>query len=353
MNLVWAILLSVFLVMGLFVGCGQIQKVEENDSGKIKVIATDFAPYDFTKRVAGTYADVSMLLAPGQEAHSFEPTPKDIIAIKNCDVFVYTGGESESWVNDLLDDLESKVRVVRLMDCVELYEEETVEGMQEESGHDHGHDSEEEDEHEHSHLHEKEHEHSEEEEHEEEDEHTHEEEEAEYDEHIWTSPINAMKITTAIAKTLEQADEKHAAGYQKNKTEYNKELKQLHRAFLDVVAHSKRKLLVFGDRFPLRYFVEEYGLSYYAAFPGCASDTEPSAKTVAFLIDKVKEEKIPVIFHVEYSNENMCNTICEDTGAKKRQFNACHSISKEEFQRGVGYLDLMWENVAVLKEALQ
>lgn len=330
-----------FLLSSILTGCGSTKKEEQEKSNKLKIVATDYAPYDFARQVAGDAADVSMLLSPGEEAHSFEPTPRDMIKIRQCDVFVYTGGESEEWVTDILKDLDTKITVVKLMDCVDLYEEESVEGM-ESDGHDHSHEGETAEEHA-AHAHEAD-----------EDDHDHADgEEPEYDEHVWTAPANAIKITKALGKAFAKADPSKKAVYDTNTEGYVAQLNELDQAFWDVVNHAKRKTLIFGDRFPLRYFVEEYGLRYYAAFPGCASDTEPSAKTVVFLIDKVKEEKIPVVFHVEFSNESMADTICEDTGAKKLQFNACHNISKEQFKKGVSYLDLMWDNVEVLKEALQ
>ncbi len=321
----WTFALIVVLVAGLFAGCmgvetanNQKQKKEE----KLHIMATDFSPYDFARKVAGDSAEVTMLLAPGQEAHSFEPTPKDIIAIENCDVFVYTGGESEAWVSDILETLDAKIKVVRLMDCVELYEEEAVEGMESHEEKDA-------------------------------DDALMDDPEVEYDEHIWTAPANAIKITKHIGEALEQADSVHAKTYKANVSNYVSDLEELDGAFWNVVNHGKRKTLIFGDRFPLRYFVEEYGLSYYAAFPGCASDTEPNAKTVAFLIDKVKSKEIPVVFHVELSNQDMVNTICSETGAKNRQFNAVHNVTKKQFKNGTGYLEMMWDNVEVLKEALE
>lgn len=315
-----SLLLCACFVMTFLSGCaddGQTAK----DTGKIQILTTDFAPYDFARNVAGDAANVSMLLAPGEEAHSYEPTPRDMIQIQNCDIFVYTGGESDEWVTDILEDMDhSDMTIIKLMDCVELYEEESVEGMEADS-----------------HEHEEEHDH---------------EEEAEYDEHVWTAPANAIQITKILGETFAKADPQYQAVYKENSEAYVQQLTELDQAFWDVVNHAERKTLVFGDRFPLRYFVEEYGLSYYAAFPGCASDTEPSAKTVAFLIDKVKEEQIPVVLHIELSNQDMTNTICEDTGAKNREFHSCHNVSKEQFKEGLGYLDFMWENVEVLKEAL-
>lgn len=313
------LLITIFCIVScvsLFTGCNHEKVDSEIKKDKINIVATDFAPYDFSRHVAAGAADVTMLLAPGEEAHSYEPTPRDMIKIQNCDVFVYTGGESEEWVSDILDDLDQEIETVRLMDCVQLYEEEAVEGMEAE-------------------------------------EHEHEdEEEGEYDEHIWTAPTNAVKITKALGEAFEKADPKYKSVYQENAESYMEQLRELDQAFWDVVDHAKRKTLIFGDRFPLRYFVEEYGLTYYAAFPGCASDTEPSAKTVAFLIDKVKAEEIPVVFHTELSNQQMADTICEDTAAVKREFHACHNITKEQFEQGLGYLDFMWNNVEVLKEAL-
>lgn len=308
-------LLLVFIFLtSVLSGCSD-KGVSKESSGKIKIVATDYAPYDFAKNVAGNAAEVSMLLSPGEEAHSYEPTPRDMIKIQDCDVFVYTGGESEEWVTDILNEMDHDISVVKLMDCVELYEEETVEGMEAE-------------------------------------EHHHEEAAEEYDEHVWTAPANAIQITKVLGEALAKADPAYKSVYEENSEAYVQQLTELDQAFWDVVNHAKRKTLVFGDRFPLRYFVEEYGLSYYAAFPGCASDTEPSAKTVAFLIDEVKKEQIPVVLHIELSNQAMTNTICEDTGAKNREFHSCHNITKEQFEEGLSYLDFMWDNVKVLKEAL-
>lgn len=308
------LLLAIIFLIGMLSGCTGKSQTEES-SGKIKIVATDYAPYDFARNVAGNAAEVSMLLSPGEEAHSYEPTPRDMIKIQDCDVFVYTGGESEEWVTDILKEIDHEITVVKLMDCVDLYEEETVEGMEAE-------------------------------------EHHHEEETEEYDEHVWTAPANAIRITKVLGEEFAKADPTYKSVYEENSEAYVQQLTELDQAFWDVVDHAKRKTLVFGDRFPLRYFVEEYGLSYYAAFPGCASDTEPSAKTVAFLIDEVKKEQIPVVLHIELSNQAMTNTICEDTGAKNREFHSCHNITKEQFEEGLSYLDFMWDNVKVLKEAL-
>lgn len=311
----FAILIALSLALFL-AACGE---APEADNGGISVVATTFAPYDFARQLVGDMGTISMLLPPGSESHSYEPTPKDILEIQNADVFIYVGGESDAWVTDVLESVGEGVRAVTLMDCVELLEEETVEGMEAEE-HDH--------------------------------EHGEEGHEAEYDEHVWTSPRNAALICEKIAAALCEADPANASVYNANLAVYSAELAKLDAAFTGIVADGARKTIIFADRFPLLYFARAYGLTYYAAFPGCSEDAEPSAATVAFIIDKVKEEDIPVVFHVELANEDMADIVCDETGAVKRQFNACHNVTRAQFNAGVTYLDLMWENTEVLKEAL-
>ena len=307
-----AILIALTLLCLPLAGCGA-EAAEETDG--ISVVATVFAPYDFARQLVGDRGEVTLLLPPGSEAHSYEPSPKDIIEIQNCDVFIYVGGVSDAWVTDVLESVGDGVRTVTLMDCVELLEEEHVEGMEI-------------------------------------DEHEHDDGEVEYDEHVWTSPRNAKLICEKIAAALSEADPEGEAEYSAALEGYCAELDELDAAFTDVVANGVRNTIVFGDRFPLLYFAKAYGLEYYAAWPGCADEAEPSAATVAFLIDKVNEENIPVVFHIELSNEDMADTICEATGAEKLLFSACHTVTRAQFEAGVTYLDLMWQNVDALKEAL-
>ncbi|MDR2174403.1 MAG: metal ABC transporter substrate-binding protein [Synergistaceae bacterium] len=289
---------------------------------RLSVVATSFPCYDFARAAAGDGAEISMLLRPGSESHSFEPTPQDIIKIRNCDVFVYVGGESDEWVKGILESIDtSKMKIVTLMDCVEPVEEEIVEGMEEE-----------------------------EEEGEGEGEGGHE---AEYDEHVWTSPKNAKRIVRKIADALSEADAANAGLYGKNAAACLVRLDALDAAFRKTVDGGVRKTLVFGDRFPFRYLADAYGLKYFAAFPGCSTETEASAATVAFLIDKVRAEKIPVVFHIELSNEKIADAIAEETGAKKLLLHACHNITKADFESGVTYLSLMEQNVKNLGEALR
>jgi len=290
----------------------------------LSIVATIFPPYDFARAVAGERAQVSMLLPPGSEAHSFEPTPKDIIAIQQADIFIYTGGESESWVTDMLGSLEDGPEVViSMLEVADPLREETVEGMQAEQEHEHEH------EHEHDH-----------------------EDTSGYDEHVWTSPLNAIVISEAIADALCGLDPDNAGEYRASLGAYSGELARLDGLFRQAVAEGKRNTLVFGDRFPMRYFTEEYGLEYYAAFPGCSAETEASAATLAFLIDKVKAEGIPVVFSMELSNGRIAAAISEATGARALTLTSCHNLSREELEAGVTYIDMMEGNLSCLKEAL-
>ncbi|MDR0409359.1 MAG: metal ABC transporter substrate-binding protein [Spirochaetaceae bacterium] len=295
-------------------------KEARRSNGKITVTTTIFPLYDFTRAIAGDKINLGMLLPPGAESHSFEPSPRDIISVQNSDVFIYIGGESEAWVDRILDSMDtSKTKIIKLMDDVDIVEEEIVEGMQEED----------------------------------EDEDDGGEVEIEYDEHIWTSPKNAVRMVNAISAGLCEKDSANAPYYRENAEFYTAELNKLDAEFQAIVNDAKRKTLVFGDRFPFRYFADAYGLSYFAAFPGCSTETEPSAATVAFLIDKIKAENIPVVFHIELSNERMADVIAEETGAKKRLFHAAHNISKRDFDRGATYLEIMTDNLDALREALQ
>ena len=255
------------------------------------------------------------------------------------------GGENDAWVEDILESMPDNGRkTLKLVDCVDTVEEEHVEGMKEERGHDHDEDDAEHEEHEVEH---------------EEDEADHEEhgqEEThsvhEIDEHVWTSPLNAVKIVEQIKKELCEIDSENASDYEKNAEAYVAQLKELDQEFQDVVDHSKRKLMIFGDRFPFRYFAEAYGLDYYAAFSGCASDTEPSAATMAFLINKVQDENIKTVLKMELSNENIAKAIAEATNADVKEFYSCHNLTAEQFADGETYLSLMEKNVETLREVL-
>lgn len=304
------------LAIGAIIGINNITKNHE----KISIVATNFPAYDFARAVAGDKADIKLLIKPGAETHDFEPTPSDIIDIKNSKFFVYTGGESDEWIEDILSDIDvKKTKLIKMMDSVEVVEEETVEGM----------------EHEHEHEHEE------------------DEEEIEYDEHVWTSLKNAQKIVNKIKDELVQISPEHKDDFEKNAEEYNEKLNKLDKEFEEIVENGNRKVVVFGDRFPLRYFIEDYGLKYFAAFSGCSEQTEASSKTIAFLVNKVKSEKIPVVLKIEMSNGNIARTIAEETGAKVLTFNTAHNVSADDFRNGKTYAKIMEDNLVVLKEALK
>ena len=348
-----AVLLAIGTIPGIFAGCAA--GYEQAEDGRMKVVTTIFPPYDFARAISGEEerAGVRMLLAPGEEVHSYEPTPLDIKEIQNCDLFIYVGAENDVWVDRILENMgDQKPETLRLVDLTDTVAEEIVEGMMQERGHDH----EEEEGHDHEDSHEEEEEHDHEGSHEEE-EHAHsgdsshaEHEEA--DEHVWTSPVKAAQITEAIAQKMAQIDPANADYYLANAGDYEAQILDLDEQFRQIAEHAERSTLVFGDRFPIRYFAEEYGLDYYAAFPGCSSESEPSASTLAFLIDKVRKEQIPVVFSIEFSNGNIARAICESTDAVQRTFYSCHNVTKEQMLGGATYVSMMRENLDVIREAL-
>ncbi len=300
------ILIILIILLGFVTGC------ESRDNQAITIVATNFPCYDFLRAITkNSSIKVEMLLKPGSEIHDFEPTPQDIIKIKNSKLFVYVGGESDEWVAGVLNNINpSETMIIKLMDLVDTVIEEHVEGMEDI------------------------------------------EENEEYDEHVWTSPINAIKITKKLADEVISIDEWNKELYESNRDSYVKELENIDNEIKDIVKNAKRKEIIFGDRFPFRYFVEEYKLTYYAAFPGCSEASEASAKTISFLINKIKEDKIPVIFHIELSNNKIADTIAKETGVKILEFNSAHNITKSDFDNGITYVDIMENNIKVLKEAL-
>lgn len=306
--------LLIFSLCLLSSGCGK--KAYENGGEGIEIITTVFPAYDFACQIAGDSAKVTLLVPPGSDVHSFEPTPKDIIALQSCDLLICNGGESEQWLETLLDGQDGEIPTLRMLDCVNALTEEVREGMQIVPG-------------------------------EEKD-----EDEEEYDEHVWTSPVNAELICRAICERLCEADPERAELYKARLEIYSAQLQRLDGEFRSIAASARCHTLIFADRFPVRYFTEEYGFEYYAAFPGCADDTEPSARTVAFLIDKVRAEEIPAVFYIEFSNQKMADIICEDTGCEKLLFHSCHNVTAEDLDQGVSYLDIMWGNAERLREAV-
>lgn len=353
-----SLLLTIALSISLLAGCSLGGHSGAPSGGgaagdeKIQIVTTIFPAYDFARQVAGDRAEVTMLLSPGEELHSYEPSPKDMIAIGECDIFIYVGGESDTWMKDVLEavNVEGKI-VISMMEETEVLTEEITEGMV----HTHwnglwdwfqnligsGHDHEDSD-------HDGKHAHGEGEVCDDPDHHH----EAEYDEHVWTSPENAGLIVSAITEALCQLDTEGENYYRERESAYLGELDELKAEMLAIRERAKRTAIIVGDRFPFRYLVEFMDLEYFAAFPGCAEETEPSAKTVAFLIDKIREEEIPVVFYQEFSSHMMAQTIAEDTGAEALLLHSCHNVTKDEFEAGLTYLDIMRQNMVNLERAL-
>lgn len=286
----------------------------------LTIVTTIFPAYDLARALSCGTANVSLLLPPGSESHSYEPTPKDIISIQEADVFLYAGGESDHWVEEILKSMGDKAPLAfRLTDHVPLLEEAITASMREESHEGHG-----------------------------EEEH----DEAEMDEHVWTSPRNMMSIARAFSSVLCECSPENSGVYAAALEEYLADLRELDEAITEIVENGRRDIVIFGDRFPFRYFAADYGLRYDAAFPGCSEDSEPSVRTVTSLVNIVREEGIPVIFYIEFSSRRTADILAEETGAKELLFHSCHNVSAMEMEEGATYLSLMWKNVDALKEAL-
>jgi len=383
----------ILLLMTLFLAsCGdnQADNQANNQAGAteidehepLRIIAVAFPQYDFIRQIAGDRVELSMLLSPGAEPHGFEPTPRDMIAINNADLLVYVGGHGDEWVHSVLASLDRQnMRTVALLDMVDAVLQELVEGMEHGHAHHHGHshdhhhhhDDHDHDNHDnHHHDHDNHHDHHDDHDHDDHDDHHHDHDdhdhddnhhdhdhhhdhhhhEDEYDEHVWTSPRNAILIVQALTDILAEMDPDNAEYFRGNAAAYIVQLQELDAAFVEVVASGLRRTVVFGDRFPFRYLMDAYGLTYFAAFTGCSAETQASPATIAFLINKVQEEDIPVVFHIEFSNLLIANTIVEATGARLVELHSAHNVSHADFNAGVTYLDLMWRNVDSLREGL-
>lgn len=292
-------------------------KEEVND--KIKVVSSNFASYDFLRAIIGDNKNVELtfLMGPGKDSHSYEPSANDLIKIQNSDLFVYVGGEMEKWSDKVLDSLNTdKKEIICIADFVDKIEEKDVDGAEE-------------------------------------DEHHEEHEEGAFDEHIWTSPANAIKMVNALEEAMEKIDNKNSAKYKENADKYITEIEEIDNKIQDIVDNKVRERLVFADKMPMQYFIDYYNLKVSAAFNGCSTETEPSAKTIAYLQNKVKEENIPVVLYIELNPGKVANTIANETGAVAMQIQALHNVSLDDFNNGETWVSLMNRNLDVLKKALQ
>lgn len=296
-------------------GCSGGESADSAD--KPLIITTIFPAYDFARQVFGDTAEVRMLLKPGQESHSYDPSAKDIVEINGCDLFVYNGGESDQWVESVLQAAPD-VETFRMTDAVSLLDEEHPEGMQEEE-HDHDHaDGDEE----------------------------------EYDEHVWTSPDNAAAIVRALGSRAKALFPDSAAELDSNTESYAAQIGKIDGRLKELLDGEKR-YFIFGDRFPLLYFFKHYGLNYYAAFPGCGSETEPSAQTVTFLLDKLGQpDAVKAVFCIELSGRKLADVLAEDSGLDVVEFHSCHNITADDFAAGETYVSLMERNLQTLEKVL-
>lgn len=306
-------LLSVFLtaLIVLLPLCGCAAQKETDD--KFSIVCSIFVPYDFAKQIAGDRAEVTMLLPPGVESHSYEPAPSDIIKIENADLFLYVSEHTETWVTQIIESLSRKQ--VKTVDIAEKLGVEV---------HDHEHG----------------------------EEHDHEHEENETDEHIWTNLETAADMVNEIADEMSAIDTENADYYRANAQRYSADILILRDSFSSLVAESKRKEIVSGSRFAMKNFTEEFGLEFTAAFDSCVDNTEPSAGVMAKITDKINSEKIPVIFYEELTEPKIARAVSKETGAKMLLLHSCHNVSASELKSGAGYLSLMRQNYTNIKEAL-
>lgn len=305
-------------------GCSYDYKAQ-NDA--FSIVTVNYVQYDFARAVCGNDENITMIMKPGAEIHGFEPSLADIEAISNADVFIYNGGESDTWVENILDSIEAKnLKTVVMMNHAILLEEEHSD---------------------HSHAHSRNHE-----------EHNHENENGVcptklgYDEHIWTSPKNAKCMINAICDALCKANPQNADLYKKNSAEYISKIDEIHHELKAVRSSSKTNFIAVGDKFPFLYLANEYDLDYMAAFPGCSHENDASPSVIMDIIKTVKSKNIKYVFYTESSDGKMADTICEETGAKKLLLHSAQTISPEDFKAGKTYAELMEQNTRNLKEAL-
>ena len=344
MKKITALLLALFMLVAALAGCGK--QNDTNQTDKLSIVTTIFPEYDWVREILGEKADnaeITMLLDNGVDLHSYQPTADDIVKISDCDLFIYVGGESDEWVEDALRNAANRnMKVINLLEVLgdSVKTEEIVEGMQEE-------------EHEHEDAEEHEHEDAEEHEHEDAEEHEHEEE---ADEHVWLSLKNAKMLVRVISKALQELDPDSKDIYAANADAYVKKLSALDAEYQTAVDAASNKTILFGDRFPFRYLVDDYGLRYYAAFVGCSAETEAGFETISFLAKRVDEWKLPCVLTIEGAQHKIAETIVRNTTAKNQRvltMDSMQSTTSKDVKNGTTYLSVMEKNLSVLKEVLR
>ena len=340
MKKILSLLLAATLTACCLTACNAEENQKTPDTGTLQIVTTIFPAYDWVQNILGDNpagAEVTMLLDNGVDLHSYQPTADDILKISTCDLFLYVGGESEQWVEDALKEATNQDMIVlNLLESLgdQVKEEEVIEGMQEED-HDHDHA---------------------EESHEEGHDHAEESHGVEYDEHVWLSLRHASLLVKTIAEAVKTADPAHADTYDSNAEAYRQQLQALDDAYAEALSDVSYKTLLFGDRFPFRYLVDDYGLAYFAAFPGCSAETEASFETVTFLSRKMDELSLPAILTIDGADTRIAETIIRNTQAKNQEIlslNSMQSTTSQDVADGTTYLSVMEQNLEVLKKALQ
>ena len=331
MKKITALLLALFVLVGALAGCGE--QNDTNKTDKLSIVTTIFPEYDWVREILGDKADnaeITMLLDNGVDLHSYQPTADDIVKISDCDLFIYVGGESDGWVEDALRNAANRnMKVINLLEILgdSVKTEEIVEGMQEEHEDAHAHDDAEE--------------------------HEHEEE---ADEHVWLSLKNAKMLVRVISKALQELDPDNKDIYAANADAYVKKLSALDADYQAAVDAASNKTILFGDRFPFRYLVDDYGLRYYAAFVGCSAETEAGFETISFLAKRVDEWKLPCVLTIEGAQHKIAETIVRNTTTKNQKvltMDSMQSTTTQDVKNGTTYLSVMEKNLSVLKEALR
>ncbi len=336
-----SLIIAVLLLAGSLSACGSGGRQPAAETGRLQIVTTIFPEYDWVMNVLGdnpARADVTLLLDTGVDLHSFQPTAADVLKISTCDLFIYVGGESDAWVDDALREATNKDMIlINLLDVLgdAVKEEEVIEGMQEEE-HDHEHEHEDEDGRD--------------------EDRDHGEGEVEYDEHVWLSLRNAAALVNSISEAIQKLDPDNAESYKKNSAAYAAKLNSLDAEYRAAVSAASADTLLFGDRFPFRYLVDDYGLSYYAAFAGCSAETEASFETVTFLARKADELSLPAVLTIEGTDHRIAKTIVQNTQAKDQQIltmDSMQSVTARDVENGTTYLSVMEKNLSVLKDALK
>ena len=324
------IIIAMLIILGMGVTIFKSGENKKTDNNKLQIVVSNYASYDFLRAIIGDNENVELtfLIGPGKDTHSYDPTAGDLIKIQNADLFVYVGGKMEKWSSKVLEAIDTdNAKIICIADYVDTIEEQEIDGAEEE-------------------------------EHEDKDEHNEDEgekhKEGAFDEHIWTSPENAIKMVESLETIMEQIDNKNSEKYKENSLKYIAQIKEVDNKIQEIVDNKVRDRLIFADKMPMQYFINYYNLKVSAAFSGCSTETEPSAGTIAYLENKAKEEKIPVILYIELNNGKVANTIADDLGkgVEAMQIQALHNVSLDDFKNGETWVSLMTRNLEVLKKAL-